>query len=747
MVDELTCMVVADDFTGSCDTGLQFAAAGYRTYVGFDLDPTSLAEAKVGVLDTETRNCTAAEARRRLQSLTPSLSAVRTATWYKKVDSTVRGPIAAEIVTLMEILGAKLCLLAPAYPSSGRITVGGHQLLNGVPVHRTEMATDPGAPIRQSYLSALFADEKVEVRRVDLGVVEAGSEAIVAAVSQMSGAKRMVVVLDAAGPADLREIARAGTCMPCMPLMCGSAGLAAGLLSTLSGGDPAAMTIPANTAPFLVVAGSTRELTTKQLLRGERDLGVERIQLPRNSGRNASVLAAYAGGKDVILALQADLPAEQMSTSIEQLAAAALRLCEHGRPSGILVTGGWTAVTLMRAFKASGVEVLGKVEDCVPLCRLRGGPFAGTHLITKAGALGSERIVSRAATLVRPSAGPSATADDPKLPILAITMGDPGGVGAEVIVKALSAGGVYSWCRPLVLGHPEILRENLKYASTAVEIVEIDVPEAAQYRRGCIDVLNPIDLDLTKIAPGQVSAEAGKGAVEWVKAGVDLAMARRIDGIVTAPLNKEAMNRAGYPFAGHTELLGERTQTRDYRMLLAADKLKVVHVTVHVALSKVPECLSIERVFQTIRLGGEALVDMGCPKPRIAVSGLNPHAGEHGLFGDEDALAIAPAVEQAVAGGWDVSGPLPGDTLFHRAHRGEFDLAVAMYHDQGHIPIKLVAFADAVNVTLGLPIIRTSVDHGTAFDIVGQGIADPQNMVEAIRTAAKLACSRAGRSG
>ena len=566
----------------------------------------------------------------------------------------------------------------------------------------------------------------MEVRLLDLQVVEAGADAIAAAITRLSVGERVVFVLDAVGSKDLREIALAATRLPTMPLLCGSAGLAAGLLSAIAPGDSVEPADEASTGPFLVVVGSTRELTAKQLLRGERDLGVRRIHLSPGKEDIEAAATAYARGEDVIVATEPNLPPERMGDSIERLAAGARRLCESGRPCGILVTGGWTAVTLMRSLEATGVDVIAEVDDGVPLCRLCGGPFAGTQLITKAGALGNQSIISRAAKLMRSDRERhSSSGDDGALPILAITMGDPGGVGAEVIVKALSTGEVYSWCRPLVLGHPEIMRSNLQHVADGAQIAEIEHPETAEFRPGRIEVLCPVELDLDKITRGRVCAESGRGAVEWVKAGVDLALEGRVDAIVTAPLNKEAMHLAGYPYAGHTELLGDRTQTRDYRMLLAAEQLKVVHVTVHMALSEVPERLSVERVFHTIRLGGEALVDLGFPQPRIAVSGLNPHAGEHRLFGDEDALAIAPAVEQGVEAGWDVTGPLPGDTLFHRAHRGEFDLVVAMYHDQGHIPIKLVAFADAVNITLGLPIVRTSVDHGTAFDIVGQGIADP----------------------
>ena len=329
-----------------------------------------------------------------------------------------------------------------------------------------------------------------------------------------------------------------------------------------------------------------------------------------------------------------------------------------------------------------------------------------------------------------------------KLPILAITMGDACGVGAEVTVKALCEEEVYEFCAPVVIGEPEILTDCLRFVDAEARVERIDRIEAAEPRCGVIEVLSPIDVDLSAIERGSVCAEAGRAAVEWVKTAVDLALQNRIDGIVTAPLNKEAMNRAGFEYAGHTELLGDLTGTRSYRMMLASERLKVIHATTHIAIHDVPGRLTEERVYDTVVLAQRALVDLGYERPRIGVAGLNPHAGESGLFGEEDTVAIEPAVHRARQQDWDVSGPIPGDTLFYRAYNGEFDGVIAMYHDQGHIPIKLVAFADAVNVTLGLPIVRASVDHGTAFDIAGKGIADHVNMISALRFGARLAVAR-----
>jgi 4-hydroxythreonine-4-phosphate dehydrogenase len=250
------------------------------------------------------------------------------------------------------------------------------------------------------------------------------------------------------------------------------------------------------------------------------------------------------------------------------------------------------------------------------------------------------------------------------------------------------------------------------------------------------------DVDVNGVGVGCVDGRAGDAAVKFVKRATELAVTEQVDGIVTAPLNKEAINLAGYRYAGHTELLADLTGTRSYRMMLVVGGLRAVHVTAHVALREVFSLLSVERIVETVALSQQAMRSLGVDVPRIAIAGLNPHSGEGGLFGDEEIRIIGPAVERGRALGWDVTGPIPPDTLFYRAARGEFDCVVVMYHDQGHIPLKMAGFDAGVNVTLGLPIVRTSPDHGTAFDIAGKGVARPESMIEAIRLAVRLASFR-----
>ena len=542
-----------------------------------------------------------------------------------------------------------------------------------------------------------------------------------------------VVVLDAAAEADLRAVAGAAALLEERPLLCGSAGLAAYLPTAFKLGDISEPVSWEGTGGGIALfMGTPQELSQRQLAVLKAQVPAAEWTWPEELGQVEEVALALQQGGTGIARLAGVADKQAGDLALGEMAARLRQWLDSGIIGGVIVSGGGTALKLVDKLSGEYLEIIAAVEDSLPLCLLGGGPFNGLPVVTKAGALGSERALLHAWERLADSTA--------EVPLLGITMGDPAGVGAEVIVKALADPSVWRLCRPLVIGHPTFLRREIDRLALEVNVRTIEQPEDGRYEQGTIDVLSPVEVGSIEL--GKVDPEAGRAAVHWVQSGVDLAMADRLDGIVTAPLNKEAMNRAGFTYAGHTELLGERTGTRDYRMMLASPRLKVVHVTTHIALEKVPRALSLERVGATIALAHQALVDMGVEAPNLAVGGLNPHAGESGLFGEEDRQVIAPAVAQAQKMGVNVQGPLPADTLFHRAYQGEFDAVVAMYHDQGHIPVKLVAFDHAVNVTLGLPIIRTSVDHGTAFDIAGKGVADHGNMIEAIALAGRLAKAR-----
>lgn len=332
---------------------------------------------------------------------------------------------------------------------------------------------------------------------------------------------------------------------------------------------------------------------------------------------------------------------------------------------------------------------------------------------------------------------------DGQKPILAITIGDPSGIGPEVVLKALAHPGVYEACNPLVIGDRRILdRAMVNLGIPPMGIDDAGGPATAVYQPGTVTLIDLENADPAACPWGEISPASGKAAVEYVFTACDMAMTGAVDAIVTAPLNKAAMFAAGFQYAGHTELLTERTGADKVSMLLIGPKLRIVHVSTHVALTEAIKRVTTQRVIDVIQIAWDACRALGIAQPRIAVAGLNPHASEGGLFGKEEQTVIEPAIAEMRARGMDVSDPQPPDTVFLRATKGVYDIVVAMYHDQGHIPMKLLAFDSGVNVSLGLPVIRTSVDHGTAFDIAGQGIAREESMLAAIDVAVQMVAAR-----
>ena len=324
-------------------------------------------------------------------------------------------------------------------------------------------------------------------------------------------------------------------------------------------------------------------------------------------------------------------------------------------------------------------------------------------------------------------------------PRIAITMGDAAGVGPEIIMKSLAHADLYERCRPLVVGDAGRLRQAGEIVGTSLTVRAVASPREAAFTHGMVDC---IDLGLipADLPWGRLSPIAGDAAYRYIEKAVRLARAGDIEAICTAPLNKEALQAGGHIFPGHTEMLAHLTGTPEVSMMLMTPKLRVIHVTTHIGLLDAIAKIEPGLVERTILRGHEALVRAGIPRPRIGVCGINPHAGEHGLFGrGEEEEKIEPAIRSLVAQGLDVEGPLPADTLFFRAQRGDFDLVVAMYHDQGHGPVKVLGIEAGVNVTVGLPVVRTSVDHGTAFDIAGTGTVDERSLIEAINQAIALA--------
>ena len=346
---------------------------------------------------------------------------------------------------------------------------------------------------------------------------------------------------------------------------------------------------------------------------------------------------------------------------------------------------------------------------------------------------------------------------NPIKPIIAVTMGDPAGIGPEIIVKAQTHPEVHRWCRPLVIGDPGIFLAVIRRSRLSMKLQEVTEVKEASPSPKVMAILNPardnVALHLRQIRPGITSAETGKAALSAIQVAVRLATTGAVSAITTAPISKEALRAAGCPHPGHTELLAELTESKEVGMLMVAplpktrrrgsSHLRILLVTTHLSISDLPIALTPSRLLTAIRLAHQsARRDFGLRHPRLAVAGLNPHAGEGGLLGSEEQKIILPAIEQARSMGLRVWGPFPADTLMVKAAQGDYDMVVAMYHDQALIPIKLLAFGRAINMTVGLPFIRTSVDHGTAFDIAGKGLADPGSLIEALKLAAQLSKKR-----
>lgn len=338
-----------------------------------------------------------------------------------------------------------------------------------------------------------------------------------------------------------------------------------------------------------------------------------------------------------------------------------------------------------------------------------------------------------------------------ELPILGISAGDPAGIGPEITVKALMQQNIYEICRPMVVCDANIIEQIIAVCKLPLKTNRLTKPPEGKYEYGTVDVLDMKNIDTAGFRFNTVSEMTGKASFEYVSKVIELALNGSIDATVTGPISKEAIQKAGFHFAGHTEIYAELTQTKNYAMMLADGNFRVIHVSTHVSLSEAIRRVKKDRVLQTIQLAQAALQKIKIEQPRIAVAGLNPHAGENGLFGREEIDEIIPAIEEARKAGIYAEGPFPADTIFPKMRGGQYDIVVCMYHDQGHIPTKLLGFnynhkeekwegLSGVNITLGLPIIRVSVDHGVAFDKGGKGEANPESMIQAIQYGTRL-CS------
>ncbi|WP_406496150.1 4-hydroxythreonine-4-phosphate dehydrogenase PdxA [Streptomyces sp. NBC_01604] len=737
-------LALADDLSGAAETAVALGVPGRIVLGPASLDPHAYGEAVV--VDLDCRSLPAADAARRVRE---ALRAVPSDVLVlKKADSLLRGNLAAETAACAE--GAEGVVVATALPALGRTVRGGVVHLDGVPLHTTDAwRAESTAP--PPSISAALGDA-----RTTLVPLEAVRGDALPAVLRAAVSAGQLPVCDAETDADLDLIA--GAALDCGPgvRLVGTSGLAAAvgrLLGRTEGAwaaTTAGQAAPAPAGgrrerPLLIVVGTADPSAPAQIAqlteRGARHVSV-----------NADVLdsAAMEGMSDDVTVLSIDSGPGIRPGSARRLVSALARLAaDRAGDADLVLTGGETARHVLDALGVAHLTPLGQIHH--------GAVHAltpdGRHVVTRPGSFGDTDSLLRIATALRPDlphlphlppqgdlpVNAIPTADNHRsLPLIAVTMGDGAGIGPEVIVPALLHPDTLARCRPVVIGDAGRLRQAAAILGVDCDIVSVTAPGEAEFPPGRVNV---VDLDLlpADLPWGELSALAGEAAYQYVRVAADLALKGAVHGICTAPLNKEALHSAGHVYPGHTELLAHLTGVDEVSMMLSTPRVKVIHVTTHIGLIDAVRRIEPGLVERTVRRGHDAMVRAGVAKPVIGVCGINPHAGENGLFGyGEEEEKIVPALDVLRADGIDARGPLPADTAFFLAGRGDYDLIVAMYHDQGHGPVKVLGIEAGVNLTVGLPVIRTSVDHGTAFDIAGKGVAEAGSMVEAVRQAAEM---------
>ncbi|MFV8604300.1 4-hydroxythreonine-4-phosphate dehydrogenase PdxA [Ralstonia pseudosolanacearum] len=747
-------LILADDLSGAADCAVAGVRAELRSVVMLRADVDQPAGQPTGTdvlaLDTDTRRANAVDAAARQVAAWHALARPATRL-YKKIDSTLRGNVAAEVAALVPLAG--LAIVAPAFPATGRTTRIGCQHLNGVAVEDTEVWRNEGLTGRGD-LWDMLVRQGLPTEVLTLADIRAGTTALAGRLAALQADGVRAVVCDAETDDDLARISEASVRLAHV-FWVGSAGLAPALIRAAGlGRANAAVEGEAATAiagPVLTVVGSMSSVSHTQAAElkaaaGARllslELPVEALDTPQ-ADITQTVIDALCDGRDVLVTL---------SQTTRGNSAEGLHFCRRlasllapalPHAGGLIATGGETARAVLSTAGVDALHLSDEIESGMPLLHARlTGVGRVLPVVTKAGGFGTpgslhaawRRLIETAAST--PLKGTHAMT---YRPVIGITMGDAAGVGPEIIMKALTHRAVYEQCRPLVIGDTARLRDAAQRAGVALDVRSIERPADAAFRYGVVDCIDlgliPADLPYGKLSP-----IAGDAAYQYIARTVELTSAGELDAICTAPLNKEALHAGGHIFPGHTEMLAHLTGIDEVSMMLVAPNLRVIHVTTHIGLLDAIRRIEPGLVQRTIERAHATLVRAGIDNPRIGVCGINPHAGENGLFGHgEEEEKIIPAVQVLQTRGWRVEGPLPADTLFFRAGRGDFDVVVAMYHDQGHGPVKVMGLEAGVNVTVGLPVIRTSVDHGTAFDIAGKGIADERSMLEAFRQACELA--------
>ena len=759
-------LIIADDLTGAADCGAAFAERGFASIVllaGPDEDAAGSGEVRDAdalAIDADTRCMVPEDAAETVSRIVHAFEEFAADSdpllIFKKVDSTLRGNVAAELAAALAArrehapASARVGILfAPAFPACGRTTVNGRQLVYGERLEDSDAWRRERVRPHES-IAAMLEEAGLSCATIELTRVRAAGLALENAMVKLAG-DTDVLICDAETDADLAAIAHAGLALDTRTVWAGSAGLARQIATSTtlvrSTQGTGKISVP---GPALCVVGSPAEASREQARElAKSDISVFTFSpsdIPRETQDHVEVIAErLERGDDVLVQFDSadSRPIEQGRLLAQSLARVMAPCMNHA--GALFATGGETARAILDAWGIRRLRLMGEVEPGLPYSIAR---CAGRELLilTKAGSFGTRETLVRCREFLRSGSGEiqlSVMAERVEMqkPIIAVTMGDAAGVGPEIIVKSLAHREVHDQCRPLVIGDAERLRQADRICATGLAIRDVSIGEigSVAFQYGvvhCVDLkLIPHDLPW-----GKLSAQAGEGAYRYLAVAAQLAIEGKVAAICTAPLNKEALHAAGHRFPGHTELLAHLTGTPEVSMMLTTPKLKVLHVTTHIGLIDAIAKIEPGLVERTIARGHAALEKSGIANPRIGVCGINPHAGENGLFGyGEEEQKIVPAIDVCRKRGWNVEGPLPADTLFYRAQRGDFDLVIAMYHDQGHGPVKVLGLESGVNVTIGLPVVRTSVDHGTAFDIAGTGKADERSLLEAIRQAVALA--------
>ncbi len=793
-----TGVVLADDLTGSSEAALVLAENGLGDLALMWGGTETIPVDHNLVINLDTRDLPLARARDRIEGLLANRPEIRERLFFKKVDSTARGHLSIELEACLHHRAFDAAVVALAAPNDRRYTIDAVHHADDQPIDRTSYARDLASPT--AHLPTLLTrGTDSACGHVPLAMVREGPQATARKIMESIQNGNRLVVTDCVTAEDLRVVAGAAIDLPQRILPVGSAALFREIVAAWqarlpqpNGNGPLremdASDRSGETLPVLVVCGSLqprsrgqidRLLKTKSLILEEAD------PLPSLDGdldRDACIgrdIAVHLGkGCGVVLATPRTFrrsdPEESIGSWIAEWTGRIVRSALSGaRVAGVVAMGGAIATQVIRALDGRALRIRGRLSPVVPVLELIGGPFDGLTLITKGGGVGADGVLIDAVAWLQQNASTSVNAsavragapnhtikESPRMtpntdtrPIVALTIGDPSGVGPEITVKSMADESLHEECRPLVIGDQGVVRQACKVSGLNADINVIAMPDQGVYTPGTIDVLDLGVFDVEGLEYGKISREAGAAALAYIDKSIDLALEGVIHGVTTAPIHKEAIHLAGCPYPGHTDIFGARTKAETFTSLLAVGDFRVLHATLHCSLAEVASSLTRERVLKIIKLAHTAMTDLGIAHPRVAVAGLNPHASDGGLFGDEEAKLIIPAIEDARAAGIDAEGPIPPDSLFMKLRGGAWDVAVAMYHDQGHIPTKMMGWywdetkrtwteLSGVAVTVGLPIVRTNPDHGTAFDVAGKGTANPQAMREAIQVAAQLARGR-----